>query len=148
MWEKGTLRSDAQQVPLAQIWDVDAMQSMIQKSRGVGNIRVHVNRGGRMEFVLLEDLPDHREGVEKINDLSRKARHAEQQRHNTQRIEYSPLGGQPQQGPPIPQTAPEQAKPTADEIFSQIERLGDLHSKGYITDNDFNLKKAELLGRL
>ena len=34
IWETGTLRSDVQQVPLALIVDVDAMQSMVQKSRG------------------------------------------------------------------------------------------------------------------
>lgn len=146
-FEKGTLRTDSQQVPLAQIWDVDAMQSMVQKSRGVGSIRVHVGRGNRMEFVLLEDLPDFREGVDKINDLSRRARQAEQQRRNTQHITYQ---GQPAQQPypAAAAVAPAPQKPSSEEIFGQLERLGDLRDKGYITDDDFNAKKAELLSRL
>lgn len=71
-FERGMLRTDAPQVPLAQIWDLDATQSMIQKSRDVGNIRVHVGRVQRTGYVLLEDIPDHREGVDKINELTRR----------------------------------------------------------------------------
>lgn len=149
-FERGTLRTDAQQVPLAQIFDIDAMQSMIQKSRGVGNIRVHVGRGQRMEYVLLEDPPDHREGVDKINELARRARQAEQQRHNTQHINHGGSAPQHYGQPPQYQQAPQQppAQASADEIFAQIERLGELQSKGFITEGDFDAKKAELLGRL
>ncbi|UHD17673.1 SHOCT domain-containing protein [Thiocapsa bogorovii] len=34
------------------------------------------------------------------------------------------------------------------DIFAAIERLGDLRSKGILTDDEFNAKKAELLARL
>ncbi|MFD3688063.1 DUF4429 domain-containing protein [Nocardiopsis sp. NPDC058631] len=33
-------------------------------------------------------------------------------------------------------------------IFEQIERLGELHAKGLLTDEEFSAKKAELLGRI
>ncbi|WP_017585261.1 DUF4429 domain-containing protein [Nocardiopsis ganjiahuensis] len=33
-------------------------------------------------------------------------------------------------------------------IFRQIERLGELHAKGLLTDEEFSAKKAELLGRI
>lgn len=33
-------------------------------------------------------------------------------------------------------------------IFEQIERLGDLHAKGLLTDEEFSTKKAELLDRI
>ncbi|MFB8764160.1 DUF4429 domain-containing protein [Nocardiopsis alba] len=33
-------------------------------------------------------------------------------------------------------------------IFEQIERLGDLHAKGLLTDEEFGTKKAELLDRI
>ena len=35
-----------------------------------------------------------------------------------------------------------------DEIFSLIEKLSELHKKGILTDSEYELKKAELLGRL
>jgi len=43
-------------------------------------------------------------------------------------------------------------KPTTEEtdcdIISQIERLGELHKAGILTDAEFESKKAELLKRL
>lgn len=140
-FERGTLRNDAQQVPVAFIADVDAAQSMTQRARGVGTIRVHVIRpGGVRETVLLDDIPDHREGVEQINATARQARQAEQQARNTQHINY----GQQQAAPPPPAAS----KPSSDEIFTQLERLGDLRDKGVISPEDFEAKKTELLGRL
>jgi hypothetical protein len=55
--------------------------------------------------------------------------------------------------PPPPQ-APAYAQPVAsnnashDEILSSLERLGSLHQKGVITDDEFRAKKADLLSRL
>ena len=46
-FEKGALRTDAQQVPISGVLDVDVIQSMTQKARGVGNIRVHTARSAR-----------------------------------------------------------------------------------------------------
>lgn len=151
IWETGTLRSDVQQVPLAYIIDVDAMQSMVQKSRGVGNIRVQVQRRDRVEVVLLQDLPEHRTGVEAINEHSRRARHAEHRLQNTHHYAGQVPPGFP--APPQPQqqrqpVPPPPARPSADEIFSQIERLGELRDKGFITSEDFDAKKTELLARL
>ena len=59
-------------------------------------------------------------------------------------------------GQPQPATAPEAHAASAagagvapvSDIFSAIERLGDLRSKGILTDEEFTRKKAELLGRL
>lgn len=146
-YERGTLRTDAQQIPLAYVVDVDASQSMQQKVRGVGSIKVHVSRPGGAETVLLEDLPDYRDGVRAINDMSRQARMGEQRAANTQHVNYQ---GQPQQ-PPLPpqQAAPTQpAKPSADEIFSQLERLGEMKDKGWVSEEEFAAKKSELLARL
>lgn len=139
-FEKGTLRNDAQQVPVVAITDVDAAQSMTQRARGVGTIRVHVMRpAGQRETVLLEDIPDHRQGVDQINATARSARQAEQRMRNTQHVNYA-------QPAPPPSAAP--VKPSSDEIFTQLERLGELRDKGFISSDDFEAKKAELLARL
>lgn len=150
-FEKGTIRTDSQQIPVAYVHDVDAMQSMTQKARHVGSIRVTVIRPGRHpEFVLLEDLPDFRDGVEHINRVSRAARYTDQQRANTQHINYH--GQAPQYQQPAPQAPPPQqpseVQGRSDDIFSQIERLGELRDKGFISPEDFDQKKAELLARL
>ena len=45
---------------------------------------------------------------------------------------------------PVGSTAPAQEG----DVFSAIERLGDLRAKGILTDDEFTQKKSELLGRL
>ena len=42
---------------------------------------------------------------------------------------------------------PAQAEPDSD-AFTAIERLGALHDKGLVTEQEFTEKKAELLARL
>lgn len=40
---------------------------------------------------------------------------------------------------------PESAEPKTDD-YTEIERLGELHSKGLITDEEFEAKKKQILG--
>ncbi|MBR8741729.1 DUF4429 domain-containing protein [Nocardiopsis sp. MG754419] len=48
-----------------------------------------------------------------------------------------------------PAAVPESARPADTTwIFEQIERLGGLHAKGLLTDEEFSTKKAELLDRI
>lgn len=54
-FEKGTLRTAAQQVHMADVVNVDVKQSMTQKARGVYTVVVHLQRG---LSVLIEDVPD------------------------------------------------------------------------------------------
>jgi hypothetical protein len=49
---------------------------------------------------------------------------------------------------PIPTSAPSPSSPLEGSIFTAIERLGDLKAKGFISDQEFAVKKAELLARL
>jgi hypothetical protein len=61
--------------------------------------------------------------------------------------------GQPVQSPPSPgrSSSPSTAPPTSapeENIFTAIERLGDLKAKGFISDQEFAAKKSELLARL
>jgi hypothetical protein len=55
--------------------------------------------------------------------------------------------------PPPPMASPQQPSSFAstqshDEILSALERLGSLHQKGVLSDEEFRSKKAELLARL
>lgn len=53
---------------------------------------------------------------------------------------------------PVEQSTPQSSENLADskasDIFSAIEKLGALHKKGILTDEEFQTKKQELLGRL
>jgi hypothetical protein len=53
--------------------------------------------------------------------------------------------------PPQPAAPPERASSPgtdADAVLTAIERLGDLHHRGILTDEEFAAKKAELISRL
>lgn len=141
--ESGTLSTNAQQVPLAYVQDVDAMQTMSQKMRGVGTIRVHVLRpGGHREVMVITDLPDFRQGVDAINHAAAQARSAERVAQQTVRYQGAPM---PQMPMPVQQPAPQSG---ADDVMSQLERLGKLRESGVLTDQEFQAKKADLLRRL
>lgn len=144
IFERGTLRSDTQQIPMAHIFDVDSRQTMTQKARGVGTVTVHVTRpSGAQETVTLDDIPLPGELVRCLNDVSLQARQFEAKMSNT----YFG-GGTPQQqaAAPAPTAAP--AGPSSDEIMGQIRKLGELRDAGILSDDEFQSKKTEMLGRL
>lgn len=137
-FEKGALRTNAQQVPLVRVTDVDMRQAMTQKAREVGDVLVHVRRDGRVETVRLEDLPQPRHVVAMINHAVHEARIEEQRRANT--MTYS------QQAPPPAPAAP--APAAAPDPIEQLRKLGELRDAGVLTDEEFEAKKAAILARM
>lgn len=146
-FEKGALRTNSEQIPIHQVFDIDAKQSISQKARGVGTITVHVQRGPGTEVVELEDVPSFREGVAAINQAARARREQLEVRANTQTVNYNGGGFLP--AALTPAAAP--AAPTgsaSDDIFAQLEKLGRLRDAGVLTPEEFDRTKAELLARL
>jgi hypothetical protein len=79
--------------------------------------------------------------------------------HGTFTVESLPLVSPAHPAPPAPGPAaapapaapPERAAPAgtdAGAVLAALERLGDLHQRGVLTDEEFAAKKAELLSRL
>jgi hypothetical protein len=79
--------------------------------------------------------------------------------YGTFTVESLPLASPAQQDLPVPWAAagpspaapPEPSAPAgtdADAVLATLERLGDLHQRGILTDEEFAAKKAELLARL
>jgi len=79
---------------------------------------------------------------------------APQQPAPQQPAQQEPVQQQPpqqpvQQQPPFePFSAPAGSSTNPDDIIATLDRLGGLKEKGYITDEEFAAKKAELLSRL
>lgn len=147
-FEKGTLSTDSQQVPISQVLDVDVRQTMTQKSRGLGSVTVHIQRAGGVEIVNLDDIPNFREGQRLINETALTARLAIQQRQNTSTLNYQGM-------PPVSlpsQTLGVPAHVGSGESHSnpieQLRQLGELRDAGILTEDEFNSKKAEILSRL
>jgi hypothetical protein len=49
---------------------------------------------------------------------------------------------------PICNRSPAGSLQSHDDILKALERIGDLHQKGILSDDEFKSKKAELLSRL
>lgn len=141
-FEKGSLRTDAQQVPISAVLDVDLVQSMAQKARGVGTVRVQIQRPQGVETVLLEDVAEFREGVQKINETAHAARAAIQRGQNTHHYQHT---GAQSVAPAAAQPA---ATPAAEDPIGQIKKLGELRDAGILTEEEFSAKKAEILSRM
>lgn len=145
MFEKGTLSTKAQQIRTADIYDVDASQTMAQKARGIGTITLYAQRGmdGEREKVVLEDIPTFREGVSAINAAAFAAREALRVRENTQHVNYA--GGAPAFGHPHAATT---AAPTSSgvDLNAELAKLADLKAQGVLDDEEFRAAKRQLLG--
>lgn len=146
IFETGTLSSKGQQIRTREIFDVDSSQSMAQKARGVGNITLIAKRANGDEKVVLQDIPNFREGVSAINHASDEARMAQHLRENTSRstVEYS--------GAAFPAAAPVAAAPAAvpagggGDLNSELERLAALRDQGILDAEEFTAAKRKLLG--
>lgn len=144
-FEKGSLRTDSQQVPISGVVDVDVRQSMTQKARSVYTVLVHINRGNRTEIVSMDDVPNGRDAQRIINETAHAARLAIQRNENTMRYE----GQHPQfASAPAPAQATPAAASTAPDPMDQLRKLGELRDAGILTDEEFAAKKAEILSRL
>ncbi|KAA0960874.1 DUF2510 domain-containing protein [Microbacterium sp. ANT_H45B] len=140
--EKGTLSTKAQQIRTADIYDVDSAQTLAQKARGIGTITLYAQRGAdqERERVVLEDVPDYREGVNAINRAAHTAREARRVRENTQHVNYS--GGAPVSAQPTPTVSPSPAF----DLNAELTKLGELKAQGILDDEEFRAAKRQLLG--
>lgn len=150
LFEKGTLSTRAQQIRTADIFDVDAAQTMAQKARGVGTITLHAQRGtdGRREKVLLEDIPTFREGVSAINAAAFAAREALRIRENTQHVNYggaSPVVGYHAAAHAAAPAATVATQPAVD-LNVELSKLAELKAQGVLDDDEFKAAKRQLLG--
>ncbi|WP_406045530.1 SHOCT domain-containing protein [Micromonospora sp. NBC_00898] len=142
-FERGVLSTNAQQVPIGDVVDVDLRQSITQKARGVGNVMVKVQRTNGFELVVLEDIPEPRNAVSIINETAHVARLAQQERVNTRHYSGLPAMATPPHAAPAAAPAPAPVDPIA-----QLRQLGELRDAGILTEEEFAAKKAEILSRL
>lgn len=142
-FEKGTLSTKGQQIRVAEIFDVDAKQTLAQKARGIGTIKLIARRPNGDELVQLEDIPNFREGVDMLNRLADEARQRLITREHTQHVNYT--GISPAQAA-ISSPAVSPAAAMESDATAQILKLAELHQAGILSDDEFAAAKAKALG--
>ena len=136
--EKGILRTDAQQVPIAEVGDVDIKASMTQKARRVGDVLVHVQRPGGVEVITIQAIPKPKDVQRMVNDTAHQGRAALLQTAST----HTYRGRTPAQG--VHTAAP--AAPAA--AIELIRELGELRDAGILSADEFTTKKEDILSRM
>lgn len=173
-FSKGALRTDAQQVLVASVVDVDVRQSLTQRARGTYTVVARVQTNTVAPYLVsMTDVPDGPTAQRVIMQTAHEARLSleqraigiEGQRHlatNTLRNEVRydgavpamlaptpaapPTAVAPAPTPPSPETAPATAA-GADPI-AQLKELAALRDAGILTEEEFTATKAEILSRM
>lgn len=141
--ETGLLGSKGEQIPMWAVRDLDTNQSLIQKARGLGDLVIHCEHNdytGRRSFTLAS-IENFRELRDQIAGIAQDARLNHQRLQQTQHVNYS---GAPFTGGLLAQTQ-DAGQPESDPL-AKLERLGDLLSKGLLTQDEFEAQKKKLLG--
>lgn len=163
----GISRTTQEQVPLINVQDVDVSQTLIQKTRKVGNVLVHIVRpNGVRETAVFDSVLDPvgvrnliNQTVHQVRMAAHQRQLAEQQNLNVHRFEHQ---GQPPavqltpSGPGIPPAprlpagadAVSATASDAQQIMDLLRQLGELRDAGVVTGDEFEAKKQDLLRRL
>ena len=132
--DKGLVRSDSQQIQLTNVHDVDVNQSMSQKARSVGDVRVHVEIGTNKETVTLESIKDPKTIRDLVNETVASAKRHFVEESRTQ-VNVGSLAA--------PAAAPA-AAPV--DVAEQLMKLAGLRDAGILSPEEFDAQKARLLG--
>ena len=133
--DSGIVSSKGEQIPMWAIRDCDLNANILQKTRGVANLRLiceHNDFTGKKEFVL-QDIEGAKELRDLINKHSKEARLAHESQQKTQTVNYSGA-------------APGFPPATAEDPMDRLEKLGAMLEKGLLTKEEFDAQKAKLLG--
>ena len=76
------------------------------------------------------------------NNVSRR----QGERWQRQAMEQAPAQQAPVQQAPVQQAPVAAAPPAGGDVYAELEKLGQLHEQGILTDDEFAAQKAKILG--
>ena len=133
-FERGTLKTDAQQVPVSAVISVDVRQSMTQKARGLFTVVVRVQRPSGIGFVTIEDIADGRAAQTVIMGAAHRARTAIAEHQQRQTIRYDGGWSAPASDPPAePARGADPDGSRRDDLLATLGRLGQLRAAGVLS---------------
>src|SRR4051794_1104337 len=127
IYRTGVISKRGVEIPLERINNINFHQRFIDRLIGAGDLDIEsAGRDGQSHF----DFIRHPDGVQ----------HEIYRQMETRNM---PVGMMP-----TPAAAPAPAAPVAPGVPEQIEQLARLRDQGHITPDEYEAKKAELLGRM
>ena len=144
--DQGLLNSRSEQVQLWMVRDVDVRQAFHQTSKNIGDVVVWLEQAdpstGKTE-VLLDNIEDPYAVRDLLNSAVSEAKAKKQMQLNTQYHQHqgSPFGAAPAAPAPAAGGAPV-------DVADQLRKLADLRDQGILTEEEFAVQKAKLLGSM
>lgn len=144
--DEGIIGSKEEQIPLWAVRDCDVKQSILQKSRNVGDVvvRVEANDFTGKKAVALENIESPKDVRNLLNEHSRQARELrlrQQQTVNYTGVNPMLVGNVPQQASSSSGSTSEGADP-----IEKLTKLAALLKDGLISQEEFDAQKSKLLG--
>jgi Short C-terminal domain/Bacterial PH domain len=141
-----------EQIPLINVQDVDVSQTLIQKTRKIGNVLVHIVRpNGRTDTAVFDSIFEPERVRDLINQTVHQVRAAAHQRQLAEQRDLNVHRFETESAT-FPPTAlsGNSSQPTTDpdKTMEMLERLGKLRDAGVVTPEEFEAKKKDLLDRL
>jgi membrane protein YdbS with pleckstrin-like domain len=142
VYRTGVVARKGAEIPLDRITNINFTQRMFERIIGAGNLEVQsAGEQGTTTF----DFVRHPDGVQQ--EIYRQMDGRETRQSSTDATAVGDavakaIGGQPGTGAPAP------SAPSAPSVPEQIEQLARLRDAGHITPEEYEAKKAELLGRM
>ena len=149
-FKTGVVSTHAELIPLWAVLDIDVKQSMIQKSRGLGDLHVrldvdHFRYGQRTVFLVGIEKPF--EVRETISIAANKQRKIMLEHLHSLEIEKRRAGASAIQLPGTASVSPTPQVAAEDQILNQLKQLAELKASGILTDDEFATQKARILGQ-
>jgi hypothetical protein len=144
----GILSSREETVPLWAVRDVDFIQTLTQKARGVADLRLQIDPAAGVSgerVVVLKSVHDGKAVRDLILRQANIVRNYWNQRRHELDVERQRAGAS-QIFAPAPEQGPPASSGGSDDLMAQLTKLGEMKQAGLLTDEEFAAAKAKLLG--
>lgn len=144
----GLLSSKEEAVPLWAVRDIDLAQGMAQKARGVGDLTIKLDAQAAANYgqkaLVLKAIKDPKNVRSIILTQANTVRTSWMQRQHDRDLEQRRAGAN--QFGAMPTALPQPTPPGGDDFMARLTKLGEMKQAGLLSDEEFAIAKAKLLG--
>ena len=144
-FSSGVVSTREEMLPLWAVRDVDLTQSMTQRARGVGDLKLKLDATAAhygQQVLVLKSISDSKSVRDLILKQANEIRNFWNERRHAMELERNKASASHIYTPaPMPG-----ADETTDDLMDQLERLAAMKASGLLSDGEFVSAKAKLLG--
>jgi 1,2-phenylacetyl-CoA epoxidase PaaB subunit len=146
-FSSGIMSSREETVPLWAVRDVDVIQTMTQKARGVSDLHLKLDPAAGVygqSVLVLKSIRDGKAIRDLVLRQANEVRNYWNQRRHDLDVERQRASASQIFAPAPPASAAPQSAPN--DLMSQLAKLGEMKQAGLLSEEEFAAAKARLLG--